>query len=184
MRNNTKKLVTMSILAAMSILLVSFIHFPIIPAAPFLEYDPADVPILIGTFMYGPVAGLVITVVASLVQAMTVSAGSGWVGFVMHVIATGTLVLVAGSVYKIRHTFKGAIVGLALGTLAMTAVMIPANLFFTVKFWGTPYQAVKNMLVPAIIPFNLLKGFINSMITIIIYKYIAEFLRDSIKMQG
>ncbi|AZR72720.1 ECF transporter S component [Anoxybacter fermentans] len=175
---NTNKMAKMAILSAFSIILVTLIHFPIIPSAPFLEYDPADVPILIGTFMYGPLAGLMITIVVSFIQAVTVSAGSGWVGFVMHVIATGTLVLVAGSIYKKKHTFVGAIIALVAGSLSMTLIMIPANLFFTVKFWGIPYEVVKGMLLPAIIPFNLIKSFANSVITVLIYKSIANILRS------
>lgn len=57
---STRQLVSMAMLGAISIVLVSVVHFPLIPAAPFLEYDPADIPILIGTFAYGPLAGLLI----------------------------------------------------------------------------------------------------------------------------
>ena len=57
-KQNTLRLATLGMLAALAVLLVALIHFPLIPAAPFLEYDPADVPILIGTFLYGPWAGL------------------------------------------------------------------------------------------------------------------------------
>ena len=89
-----RKLVTMAMLAALSIVLVYVVHFPIFPAAPFLEYDPADIPILIGTFAYGPVAGIILTVVVSVIQGMTVSASSGFMGIAMHIFATSILVLV------------------------------------------------------------------------------------------
>ena len=59
MRNvsaNTRKLTTLAMLAALAIVLVALIHFPLVPAAPFLEYDPADIPIFIGTFLFGPAA--------------------------------------------------------------------------------------------------------------------------------
>ena len=65
MNEKVRKLVTMAMLAALSIVLVYVIHFPIFPAASFLEYDPADIPILIGTFAYGPLAGVLLTVVVS-----------------------------------------------------------------------------------------------------------------------
>ena len=61
-----KKLAVMAMLVALSIVLVWLIHFPIFAVVPFLEYDPADIPILIGTFAYGPLAGIALTVVASL----------------------------------------------------------------------------------------------------------------------
>ncbi|MCK4260178.1 MAG: ECF transporter S component [Halanaerobiales bacterium] len=181
MKISTKKMVRMAILAAMSIFLVMNIHFPIIPAAPYLEYDPADIPILIGTFMYGPVTGILITLVVSLIQAMTVSAASGWVGAVMHVIATGTFVLVAGTIYQRKRNFLGAVIALIFGSISMALIMIPANLFFTVRFWGTPYDAVKGMILPILIPFNLVKAGINSVVTVTVYKAIANTLRKSSK---
>ena len=67
MRNvsaNTRKLTTLAMLAALAIVLVALIHFPLVPAAPFLEYDPADIPIFIGTFLFGPAAGLALSAVA------------------------------------------------------------------------------------------------------------------------
>lgn len=76
-KQNVRKLTALGMLGAISLILVATVHFPIIPAAPFLEYDPADVPILIGTFAFGPVAGFLLTVVVSIIQGMTVSAASG-----------------------------------------------------------------------------------------------------------
>ena len=76
-KTNTKKLTTLGVLAACSIVLVSFIHFPIFPAVSFLENDPADIPILIGTFLFGPIWGVVLTVIVSAIQGFTVSAQSG-----------------------------------------------------------------------------------------------------------
>jgi len=167
----------MAILAALSLVLVLLIHFPIIPAAPWLEYDPADIPILIGGFAYGPIVGLLITIVAALIQALTVSAQSGWVGFVMHVISTGALVLTSSIIYKYNKTRKGALVALIAGCIAMTAVMIPANLFFTVRYWGQPLEVVKASIVPIIIPFNLIKSAGNSLIVFLIYKSLRNFIK-------
>lgn len=177
MTTNVKKLVRMGVLAALSIVLLLIIRFPIIPSANFLEYEPADVPIIIGGFMYGPLAGLLIAAVVAIIQAITVSAAGGWVGLVMHFIATGTLVLVASTVYKFNKSIKGAIIGVILGSLCMTLIMIPSNLFFSVKFYGYPYEAVKAMLPTAIIPFNLIKSGINSIITILVYKSISKLFK-------
>ena len=86
-------------LVAIAVVLVYLIHFPILPMLPFMEYDPADVPIMIGTFAFGPLAGIVLTAVTCLVQGLTVSASSGVYGIIMHFVATGTYVLVAGLIY-------------------------------------------------------------------------------------
>ena len=66
----------MGMMAAISIILVYLIHFPIFPAASFLEYDPADIPIFICTFLYGPLSGFILTVIVSFIQGFTVSAHS------------------------------------------------------------------------------------------------------------
>lgn len=172
-----KKLVTLAMLAGLSIVLMYLVHFPIIPGAAFLEYDMADVPILIGTFLFGPVSGLILVVITSVIQGLTVSAASGWIGIVMHVIATGTFVIVAGLLYKWMQTRKGAVLGLVFGSIAMTAIMIPLNLIFTVMFLGVPYEAVVAMLWPAIIPFNLLKAGINSVLTFFVYKPVSKVMK-------
>ena len=104
MRGRTVKLVKMGAMVAISVALVYLIHFPIFPAVAFLEYDPADIPILIGTFAFGPLAGLALTVVTSVIQGLTVSSGSGLYGILMHVIATGMLVIVSGSIYGRKKT--------------------------------------------------------------------------------
>jgi riboflavin transporter FmnP len=174
MSMDVNKIARLGVLSALGVILVLLVRFPIIPSASFLVYEPGDVVILIGAFMFGPVAGLIMTVVVSLIQALTVSADSGWIGFVMHVLATGTLVVVASSIYKRMHNFKGAVIALIAGALSMTLVMVPANLFFTVKFYGVPYDAVKAMLLPAIIPFNLIKAFGNTIIVLLIYKPLSR----------
>ena len=176
-QSKTKTLVQMAVLAAMSVLLVALIHFPLFPAASFLEYDPADVPILIGTFMLGPVCGLIITAVACVVQGITVSAASGIIGIMMHFFATAAFAGVAGLIYKRNHTRKGAAIALICGALAMTATMVVWNLIFTPIFMGTPREAVVALLVPAIIPFNLLKSGINALITFVLYKPLSKVLR-------
>lgn len=166
----------MAVLAALSILLVALIHFPIFPAAAFLEYDPADIPILIGGFMFGPLGGIVLTVLVCLLQGVTVSASSGIIGILMHFMATGSFVLTASLIYKKHHTMKGAIAGLALGSIAMTVMMVIWNLVFTPIFMGVSVDTVIPMILPIIVPFNLLKAGINSCVTFLVYKPLSRFL--------
>lgn len=186
MRPKLRKLVTMAMLAALSIVLVYVVHFPLFPAAPFLEYDPADIPILICTFAYGPAAGIVLTVVVSFIQGITVSASSGVMGIAMHIFATSILVLVAGNVYRLRHTKRGAVAALACGVAAMTAGMVFFNYVIT-PYFITPDIAdaaavaqnrefVKTLLVPVIVPFNIIKAGINSIVTFLVYKTISRHL--------
>ena len=130
----TVRLAKMAMLIAVSIVLVALIHFPIFPAVAFLEYDPADIPILIGTFAFGPVAGVLLTIVTAIIQGTTVSAASGVYGILMHIIATSALVITAGLIYKYNKTRKGAVIALICGVIAMTVVMIGANMVITPIF--------------------------------------------------
>lgn len=179
----TKQMVVMAMLAAISIAFVTAIHFPLFPAAGFLEYDPADIPILIGTFIYGPMAGFILTVIVSIIQGSTVSAGSGIIGIVMHIVATGSCVLIAGNIYWRTKTRTSAIAALFIGALTMTVAMVLLNLVLTPLFLGAPLEVVLQMLIPIIIPFNLLKSGINCFITFLLYKSIAHII-DSFHAKG
>ena len=171
----TERLAKMAMMVALAIVLVFLIHFPIFPAVPFLEYDPADIPILIGTFAFGPLAGILLTIVTAVLQGVTVSAQSGPYGIIMHIIATSALVLTAGIIYSKGKTKKRAVIALICGTLAMTLVMIPANMLITTKFWGMTVSELMPFM-PWIILFNLIKAGINSMVTFLVYKKISPFL--------
>ncbi|MBQ9921119.1 MAG: ECF transporter S component [Clostridia bacterium] len=167
---NVKRITALGVITALSIVLVMLIHFPLIPTAAFLEYDPADIPIYISTLIYGPLPGLLITIAVSLIQGLTVSSASGMYGIIMHIISTGAFVLTAGFVYRLGKN-KAVFLPLSLvvGVVVTTAIMIPANLIITPLFMGTPVEFVKEMLVPAIIPFNLFKQCINAFITGVLY---------------
>lgn len=175
MNPRTKQLTVLAMLTAIGAVLITLVHFPLFPSTAFLQYDPADVPILIGAFAYGPVAGVIITVLASFIQAFFLG-GDGVYGFLMHVIATSALVLVSATIYRFKHTRAGAVVGLCCGTLTMGLVMMVANHFITPMFMGAPTEVVDAMLLPVILPFNLLKAGINSCITFVVYKAVSRHI--------
>ncbi len=169
------KLAKLGMLGAISIVLVSFIHFPIFPAVAYLEYDPADIAIFMGAFAFGPLAGFGLTVVVSVIQGLTVSAQSGPYGIIMHILATGSFVLIAGTIYQRGKSRKSAVTGLIFGTLTMVVVMFGANLVVTPLFTGLPLSAIKP-LMPFILAFNFIKAGVNSVITFLLYKRISKFL--------
>ena len=175
MSQQTRKLTTIAMLTAVAAVLITLVHFPLFPSAAFLQYDPADVAILIGGFAYGPVAGIIITVLASFIEAFILGQ-DGVYGFLMHVIASGVLAIVAGTIYRFRHTRLGGLAALVAGTLAMGLTMMVANHFITPYFMGAPVSVVDGMLIPVILPFNLLKAGINSAITFAVYKTVSRYL--------
>ncbi len=164
----------MAMLAAISVVLVLLIRIPF-PPAPFLVYDPADIPIFIGAFAFGPAAGLILTIIVSFIQAFVLG-GDGLIGFFMHVVSTGAFVLMAGFIYKRNKTRKNAVIALICGTIIMTVSMLLWNILITPLYLGVPREAVIAMLGTVILPFNLLKAGINSVVTFLTYKSIARYL--------
>ena len=175
LKGNIRMMTTMAALTALAMVLLLVARFPIFPSASFLRYEPMDITFLIAGFAYGPWAGLAVAAVASTIQGLTVDAQDGIVGILMHIIASGTLVLIASSIYKRRYTIKSAVVGLSLGTVGMAIMMIVANLLITAPYYQMPIESVIALL-PVIIAFNLIKAGANSIVTLLIYKPLRKFI--------
>ena len=174
---NTRKLTTMAILTALSVCFVALIHFPIFPAVTFLEYDPADIPILICGFAFGPAAGFIVTLIAAFIQGFTVSAQSGIYGIIMHIVATGAYVLSSSLFYRKHKTKKMAAVAIGIGTLTMVVCMFFANFLMGAVNSGTVSAVLS--LMPFILLFNLIKAGANGAITFFIYKRVKHlFFKD------
>lgn len=140
----TKKLVYGAVLAALTVVLTYFIHFPIFPSAPFLEYDMGDVPLFFSSVLLGPWYGLLITAVACIVQGVTVSAQSGIIGIIMHFLATGSFVLCAGLITR-KKKVQRIIPAFICGAVTQTLIMIPLNLIFTPAF-GLETDVIKTVV--------------------------------------
>lgn len=173
----TAQLAKLAMMVVLSCVLVLLIRIPF-PPAPFLEYDPADIPIYITTFAFGPIAGLLVTLIVSLIQAFMLG-GSGVYGFLMHMLATGLFVIVAGCLYRHKKTKKEAVIALVAGVLVTVAAMVVFNYFVTPAFMSVPTKVVVGMLIPVIIPFNILKAGLNAIVTFLVYKRISGFLHKA-----
>lgn len=173
---STTNLAKLGLLGAISIALVYFIHFPIFPAAPYLVYDPADITLILSSFVFGPLSALLLTAVVSLIQGLTVSQEGGFVGIIMHFVATGSLVLVSGYLFKKSKTIFGSAMSLLTGIITMTGVMIILNLIIQPIVYGYPVKAIIDMILPILLPFNLIKATINSIIAFALFKAIGKFL--------
>lgn len=175
-QTNTRKLVTLGLFAAISVILVLIIHIPVFPVVPFLEYDPADVPIIIASFAFGPASGFILTLVVSILQGITVSSASGIYGIIMHIFSTGSYCLTCGIIYKKNKSKKGAVLALIVGTLVSVATMSLWNLIITPLYMGQPISAII-ALFPWIVAFNVVKSSVNSIISYVIYKPISKQIK-------
>lgn len=171
-RWETRQLVTMALMCALSSLF-SFLQIPLIPAAPFLSYDPSLVPAMVCGFAFGPGAGIAVGSIAAVIHGLALG---NWVGSLMNIVATVCFVLPAALVYRRIHSLKGALLGLALGVVCATLGAIAANMTIGVAFWYGSAEVIKPLLIPAIIPFNLVKTILNSVLTLVIYKAVSNLI--------
>ena len=177
-KSSTFKLTRMAIMLAITLAFSFIPSIPILPAVSFIRYEFSDLPILISVFAFGTPAGFAIAAMSILLNFIIGGAESGPYGMIMHMVAIGTYLITAGLIYRVKKTRKTAIIGMLAGVLAMTAVMIPANLLITPAFTGAPVAFVKSLLIPAIIPVNLIKGVITAVLTFILYKHVSRLLHE------
>ena len=168
--------VRIGMISALAVVLGT-IEIPIIPWVPHLKYDPGDIPILVGSIFFGPLAGLFMSFFVSFVQSFLVHGSGGIFGFVMHFFASSTISMVTALIYRRKKEPKTStlIFSLVMGSLAMTAVMAVLNLFITPLFMAEiPIDTIKKTIFPAVIPFNLLKAAINSLVAGILMSVIHK----------
>ena len=175
MNVKSKKLTMIGMLCAVAYIVMVVGRFPVVL---FLKYDPKDVVITIGGFIFGPMTSFLISLIVSLIEMVTVSE-TGPIGCIMNILSTCCFACTAAFIYKKQHTMKGAITGLVAGCLLTTAVMLLWNYLITPIYMGYPREAVAELLLPAFLPFNLLKGGLNTVITLLIYKPIVTALRKA-----
>ncbi len=168
----TKQLVTMALMCAMSALL-QFVQIPIIPAMPFLCYDASLMPAMVCGFAFGPASGIVVGAIASVIHGLILGE---WVGTIMNVFATLFFVWPAATIYRRMHTFKGAILGLTAGSICAIIGAMLTNLTIGVWFWYGSVEAILPMLLPFVLPFNIIKTVLNSILTLIVYKAVSNLI--------
>lgn len=143
----------------------------------FLQLDLKDTVITIGGFVFGPLAAAIISIVVAVVEMFTYS-DTGIIGCIMNMLATGAFCCTASFVYKKIHTRKGAVIGLALGVVVLTAVMLLWNYLITPLYMeGITRDKIVPMLKTVFLPFNLVKGGLNMALILLIYKPVVNALR-------
>jgi riboflavin transporter FmnP len=173
----TKQLTLMAMLAAMAYVAM-LITRPLPKVSGFLSYDLKDVVVAIAGFQLGAIPALAITLVVSLIEMVTVST-TGPIGLLMNLLSTAAFALPPALMYRRDHSLKGAALGLCMGVVLMTAMMLAWNYIVTPMYMGVPRNVVAGMLLPTFLPFNLVKGGLNAAITLLLYKPIVTALRKA-----
>ena len=169
---DTRQLVTMALMCAIGVLL-SFIEFPLLPGVTWLKYDASAMPAMVCGFAFGPAAGLSVGVVGAVIHGILMA---DFTGALMNILVVAGFVLPAALVYRRSRTFRSGVVGLVLSAIAATLMAILGNLLVTPAWLGVPLDAVVAMILPILTPFNLAKGALNAVLTLVVYKSVSNLI--------
>lgn len=191
----TKNLVLMAMFSALAAVLMLW-EFPIPFIAPsFYEIDLSEIPILVGSFIMGPVSGIIMEAIKIALKLLIKGTSTAYVGDFANFCIGICLVVPASIIYQKHKTKKNAFIGMLVGTLFMAIAGVVLNYFvmipFYVKAFGMPLEAiigagakiqplVTNKLsftIVCVAPFNIIKGVIVSIVTALIYKHISAFVK-------
>lgn len=202
MNSETKKvkllsirgIAVMSLLSALSLVLMMF-EIPLWFAPSFYKIDFSEVPVLIGAFALGPLAGVVIELVKILLNLLVEGSDSALVGEVANFLLGCSLVVPAAFLYRKRSNRKAAILGLTIGTIVFVVVGCLLNAYLLLPTYAAIYHMeIKDLVAMgtainknitnlstfvffAVLPFNLLKGVVVSTITVLLYKHVSPVIK-------
>ena len=188
---NTRNMVKISALGVISMILM-FFDLSVWFAPPFLKLDISDMPSLIGAFAMGPMAGVVVQLLKNILHILIEGSSTGGVGEISNFFVGSVLAYTAGFVYYKKKTLKKAVLGLAIGVILMSFFASLSNYFVIFPLYSKilPLDQIiamasnlnkyvvdyKTLIIYAVIPFNLLKGTVVSVITLLIYKRVSPIL--------
>jgi riboflavin transporter len=192
-RSYVKTLTKIAALSAVAGVLM-LIEMPLWFAPNFYKLDLSEIPVLIGAFAMGPIAGMIIEFIKILLNFVLNGTVTGGVGELANFLIGCALIMPAGFIYKHHKSSKTAVIGMAVGTLTLTIIGAILNYYLLLpvyaKVFGMPIQAfvdmgnilnpliidLKTFILYAVVPFNILKGVVVSAITLLIYKRISPIL--------
>lgn len=179
--NKVKKMVTIAMLSAIAYVLMLF-QFPLIPGAGFLQVDFGDIPALIGGIIFGPITGVLIVLFRNLLHVLITGSSTMGIGATANFIAGTLFILPIVLIYRKYPSLKALIFGLFVGTVVMTAGLAVLNYFIFLPLYARVlnFEFPSTIIITAIIPFNLLKGLIVSVVFVFFYQNIKVWMNRRI----
>ena len=186
-----RKMACAAMLVAIAFVL-TFFSFPVPGFPPFLKLDISSLPVMIGSFAFGPLTGVIIAGIKSLLDFIFGSNSAG-VGQVADFLITASFALTAGTIYRFNKSRKGAIIASVASIFAITIVGAITNYYILLPFYAKVFMpmdkilavcrqinpnidSVADYIIYATVPFNLLKGTIIALLTLVLYKRISGLI--------
>lgn len=172
--NQLRKLTTAAVCTALSLVLMATVRFPVFPSAAFYEMEFADVPLLICSSILGPVYSLSALLTVCIIQTLTVSGSSGIIGFLMHFLSSGLMILTIYFCRKHIGKIKGVIISSLAGVFVVVIVMIPMNMWLTSEFMNLKVTDFVNGFLGVCVAFNVIKAGANILLYDVLSPKITE----------
>ena len=176
---SVRSLVGMAMFAALAYGVTFVFRIPV----SFLTFDAKDAVLTVASFIYGPVASLILALIPALIELITIS-GTGLWGFIMNFASSACFAFTASFIYKYKRSLNGAIIGIFLSIITTTALMMLLNLYITPIYMGVPREAVVELIPTLLFPFNLAKSMMNAAITMLIYKPVSAAMKRARLIDG
>lgn len=175
------------------------IEIPLFFAPGFYKLDLSEMPVLICTFYLGPVAGAATELLKVIVKLLLKGTTTAYVGDFANFVVGCAFVLPASCIYHMKKSKRGALIGMIAGTLVMTVFGSLFNAVYLLptfaQLFGMPLEAiikmgsdinsainsVSTLVLFCVVPFNLLKGVIVTVLTMLLYKRISPLLHKGDK---
>lgn len=168
---NVKAFVSIGMLSSIAYLLM-LLNFPLPPFPNFLFVDFSDIPALIAALIFGPVAGILVEFFKNVLNYIATGSATGIpVGHIANFLAGVLFILPVYYVYNKVNTKKGMTIALAVGTVTMAVMMSVLNYLVILPAYTAllNFPDMRNLVVPAILPFNIIKGVIMSLIFMLLF---------------
>lgn len=171
---NLSKFIKIALLGAMAIVLMMF-EFPMVPLFPWLKVDISEVPVLMGAFAFGPMAGVLIEVVKILLNFVVTGTMTFGVGELANFIIGISFVVPAAYIYHRNKSKRNAIIGMIVGTISVNVFAIFANIYLLLPAFGMTFVGAElvQYVVVGLLPTNTVKAVVVSLVTFIVYKKVS-----------
>ena len=170
----TRTIVAVGVFCALAYVCCVLFHFK----AGFLSFDLKDAVMTVAAMLFGPIYGLAMSIIVSTIESLTIGT-TEFYGYIMDILSSVTFICVGSFIYSRMRNMAGALLGMAMSIVTMTAVMLGANLIITPFYMGVTSADVAAMIPTILLPFNLTKAVFNAALVFILYKPIARALRLS-----
>ena len=193
---STRAITQIGMLGAIAVVLMLF-EIPLPFAPTFYEIDFSEVPVLVGCFSMGPIAGALIELVKIVLNLVINGSTTAGVGEVANFIIGCAFIVPAGLIYQRKKSRQSAIAGMVTGTIVMTVLGCFVNAYILLPTYAAAFEWPIEKLIEmgtavngninslftfvmfAVVPFNLLKGVLVSVVVLCIYKKISPILKMS-----